>query len=181
MNALMWSCLIEIRDIGMQDTMELLLMEDQHVVQALSPHTPQKAFTDRIGARCVIGCFQYLNAARCCNTSETESKLAIIITDEILRRVSIGSCFPQLLCGPNVGRRARHPHMNHFARFQLDDEKRKERAEKEVSHLQEIASPHFSCMIAEKGSPVLSPRSRRAHTSHILLNRSFAHANIQLE
>jgi len=64
MNALMWSCLIEIRDIGMQDTMELLLMEDQYVVQALSPDTPQKAFTGRIGARCMIGCFQYLRDYR---------------------------------------------------------------------------------------------------------------------
>jgi len=51
----MWSCLIEILHIGMQDTMELLLMEDHYVVQALSPNTPQKAFTDHIGARRVIG------------------------------------------------------------------------------------------------------------------------------
>ena len=36
-------------------------------------------------------------------------------------------------------------------------EERKERAEQEVSHLEEIASPNFSCMIAEKSSPVLSP------------------------
>ena len=45
-------------------------------------------------------------------------------------------------------------------------EERKERAEKEVSHLEEIASPNFSCMIAEKGSPVLSPLIEAgAHTA----------------
>ena len=87
----------------------MFLVEDQHVIQALSPDTPQKAFTNRIGSWRVIGRFQDLDAAGCSNMSETGSKLAIIITDEILRRVSIGSCFPQLLCGPNVGRRARHP------------------------------------------------------------------------
>ena len=64
--------------------MQLLLTEDQHVIQALSPDSPQKAFTDRIGAWRVIGRFQELDAARRCNTSETGSKLALMITDEIL-------------------------------------------------------------------------------------------------
>ena len=70
--------------------------------------------------------------------------------------MSIRSGPPQLLCGPRVGWRARHTDVDHFARFELDDEERKERAEQEVSHLEEIASSHFSYMIAEKGSPVLS-------------------------
>ena len=89
--------------------MELLLTEDQYVIQALSPHTPQKAFTNRIGSWRVIRRFQYLNTARCCHTSETGSKLAIVITNEIPRRLSIGSGLPQLLSGPRVGRRSRHP------------------------------------------------------------------------
>ncbi len=58
--------------------------------------------------------------------SETEPKLAIIITDEIFRCLSIRSGLPQLLCGPRVGRRARHTDVDHLARFQFDDEERKE-------------------------------------------------------
>src|SRR5258708_539626 len=65
--------------------LQLLLMEDQHVIQALSPDTQEKAFTDGIGSWCVIRCFQYLDAARYCDTSETGSKLAIVIANEILR------------------------------------------------------------------------------------------------
>ena len=64
--------------------MQLILTANQHVIQALARNTPQKAFTDGIGARCVIGCCEYLDAARCCNTSETGPKLAIIIMDEVL-------------------------------------------------------------------------------------------------
>jgi hypothetical protein len=94
-NALMWSCLIEILDVGLQNTMQLLLMEDQHLVQALSSHTSQKTLTEGIGAFRVIGRFEYLDAACCCNSSETGSKLAIMITNEILRRVSIWSSLPQ--------------------------------------------------------------------------------------
>jgi hypothetical protein len=49
---------IEILDIGTQDTMQLLFIEDQYVIQALSSHTQEKAFTDGIGARCMIRRFQ---------------------------------------------------------------------------------------------------------------------------
>jgi hypothetical protein len=52
--------------------MQLLLMEGQYVVKALSPDTPQKTFTDGIGSGRMIGCCEYLDAARCCHTSETE-------------------------------------------------------------------------------------------------------------
>jgi hypothetical protein len=92
----------------------MLLIEDQHVVQALSSDTSQETFTDRIGSWRVIGRFENLDAARCCNTSETGSKLTIIITDEILRRVSIRNGLPKLLCSPNIGGRLRHPDMDHF-------------------------------------------------------------------
>jgi len=80
--------------------MQLLLMEDQHVVQALSSHTAQKAFTDRISSWRMIGRFKYLDTARCCHMSETRPKLALVITDEILRRLSIQSRLPQLLLRP---------------------------------------------------------------------------------
>src|SRR5579864_7626347 len=107
--------------------MQLLLMEDQHVIQALSPNTPQKTFTDGIGAWRMIRRFEYLDAARCCHSSETGSKLAFIIANEILRHVSIRSRLSQLLSGPSVGRKSRHTDVDHSARFEFDDEKRKKR------------------------------------------------------
>jgi hypothetical protein len=51
MNALMWSCPIEILDVGTQDKMQLLFTKDQYVIQTLSPDTAQKAFADGIGTR----------------------------------------------------------------------------------------------------------------------------------
>ncbi len=60
----------------------MLLVEDQHMIQALSSNTPQEMFTDRIGARCVIRCFEDLAATRCCNSSETGPKLAIMVANE---------------------------------------------------------------------------------------------------
>jgi len=38
-DALMRSGLIEVLHIGMKDTMQLLLLEDKQMIEALSPHT----------------------------------------------------------------------------------------------------------------------------------------------
>ena len=155
MDALMWSCLIEICDIGMQDTVQLLLTEDQHVVKALSSHTPQETFTDGIGSWRAKGCFENLDAACGCNSSETGSKLAIMITDEIPGGLSIRSCLPQLLGSPGVSRRSRHLNVDDLARFQCNDVKRKERLEAQVSDVQEIAGPDLPSMSAQEGCPAL--------------------------
>src|SRR5215469_8216121 len=165
MNALMWSCPIEIPDVGTQDPMQLLFTEDQYVIQALSPNTPQKAFTDGIGTRRVIRCFKYLDTARCCHASETGTKLAIVIANEILRRVSIGSRLSQLLCGPSVSRRPCHTNVDHAAGLEFDDEECKERAKKQIGHRQEIAGPHVLCMIAQKRRPDLSCWRRSAFSA----------------
>ena len=125
------------------------------MIQALSSNTPQKAFTDRIGSWRAIRCFEYLDATCCCHASETGSKLAIIIANEIPGGLSIWSRLPQLLRGPSVGRRSRHADMHDFPRFQFDDEERKERTEKEISNLEEITCPDFSGMIVKERRPVL--------------------------
>ncbi len=66
----MRSCLIEVHHIRFKDTLELSLMKDQQVVQTFLPHTPQEALTDCIGSGSMIRRFEYLNAARCCHSSE---------------------------------------------------------------------------------------------------------------
>ena len=93
----------------------------------------------------MIGRFKDLDAAGCGHARETGSKFAITIANEIVRCLPIGSRFPQLLCGPSVGRRARHTDVDDFPRFQLNEEKRKERTKEEVGDLEKIAGPHISC------------------------------------
>jgi hypothetical protein len=156
-------------------------MKDQDVVQTLSPNTPQKAFTDRIGSRRVIWCFKYLDATCGCYSRETGSELTIIIANEIFRRLSIGSRLPQLLCSPSVGRRACHTDVDDFPRFQFNEEKRKERTKEEVGDLEKIAGPNISSVIMEESRPLLPSWSMQANLPHVFLDRSFAHANIQLE
>ncbi len=157
--------------------MQLLLMEDEKMIETLSPHAAHKPFTDGIGPWCVIGRFEYLDAARCCHASETGSKFGITIANEILRRLSKGSRFPQLLCCPGIGRRSCDTHMDHPSRLQFDDEEGKQGAKEEVGDLQEITHPDIFGMVLQEGTPVLSSLSWYASMPHVLLNGAFADAN----
>jgi hypothetical protein len=75
-------------------------------------------------------------------------------------------------CGPSVGRSARHTYVDDFPRLQFDEEKRKERPKEEISDLEKIASPDFSCMIAEEGRPLLPSWATEADVPHVFLNRA---------
>jgi len=173
--------LVEVLDIGMQDPLQLLLLQDEQVIQTLATHTAHKAFTDGIGPWCVIGRFEYLDATGCGHARETGSKLAITIANEILRSLSIGGCLSQLLCGPGIGRRASDTYMDHFARVQEGGEEGKQRTEEEIRDRQEIARPDVLGMRVEERPPRLSSWPGGTHGSHVLLNGAFAHVNAQLQ
>ncbi len=44
----MGSGLLKVEEIRSEEAMELLLLENEEVIQAFSPHTAQKTFTERI-------------------------------------------------------------------------------------------------------------------------------------
>ena len=111
----MRSCLVEACDIGIEDALELLLMQDEQVIEALTSYTAQEALTDGIGAWSVIRGLENLDATCLGNPSESHSKLAIIIPHEAFRTYTKGGGFPQLLCRPSVGGRACHANVDHFA------------------------------------------------------------------
>jgi hypothetical protein len=177
----MWPGSIEVLNIGTKDAVQLLLLKDEQVIETLSTHAAQKPFTDRIGSWRMSGRFEHLDAAGCGHASETGSKLAITITDEILRRLSIRSRLPQLLGSLSVGRGPCDTYMNNSTRVHLDNKEGKQRAKEEVGDLQEITRPDVFGMVLQEGGPVLSCSSRCASMLHILLNGAFRNVNAQLE
>jgi hypothetical protein len=102
LDALMWSDSIEVLHVGGEHAVELLLMQDEQVIDTLAPHTSQKTLTDGKRARSEIRSFENLYVTRLRNQSEARSKLVVVITDEVLRRHTIGGGFHELLCGPSV-------------------------------------------------------------------------------
>jgi hypothetical protein len=124
-DALMWPGSIEVLTVSMKDAVQLLLVKGEQVIETLATHTAQKAFTDGISARRMNRRFQDLDAGGCGHARATGSKLAIVITDEILRSHSIGGRFSKLLCRPRVGRRACDPHMDDSTRVYITNEEGK--------------------------------------------------------
>jgi hypothetical protein len=78
LDVLMRSSMVEVRHILIEHALELLLVKDQQVVEAFSPHTPQEAFADRIGSWRMKGRFENLDGTRCRYPSKTWSKFAIL-------------------------------------------------------------------------------------------------------
>jgi hypothetical protein len=78
----------------MQDTMKLLLLEDEQVIETLAPHAAHKPFTDRIGAFRVVRRGEHLDAEGIGHARETGSKCVITIANEIVRRLSTRSRLP---------------------------------------------------------------------------------------
>jgi hypothetical protein len=51
----MGSCLVEVGHIRLEDAVELPLLQDEQVIEALTPDTAQKPLTAGIGSRGVVG------------------------------------------------------------------------------------------------------------------------------
>jgi hypothetical protein len=167
---LMRSGLAEVHHVGFEKAVKVLLMEDQEMIQAFSSHAPQKAFAHGICLRRPIGRAKDFDVTCRGHVCKTLPEFAVIIPDQIFWRISIGSCFSQLLRNPGIGRRSGHIHVNHLPRLQLDKEEGEKWTKEEIGHLQKITEPHprhLCCMIAEKRFPVLSTGMKwREHVSY---------------
>lgn len=87
--------MVEVEDIRVEYPLKLLLMQDEQMVEAFTPHTPKKTFTDGIGSRSVIRYCENLDVTCLGNPCEAHPELAIMIPDEILRPLSKGGGLPQ--------------------------------------------------------------------------------------
>ncbi len=123
-------------------------MQDEQMIEALTPYTAEESLTDGIRARGVRRGFKNLNVTRLRNPSEANAKLAVVIMDEVLRPHTKGGGFPKLLCSPSVSGRSCHADVDHFARVQFDDEEGEQRAEEEIRDREEVAGPDLLGMSA---------------------------------
>jgi hypothetical protein len=91
----MWSGSVEIVHIRVEHPLKLLLLQDEQMIEALAPHTAQKALADGIRSRGVLGCCEHLDVTRQRNPREVHPKRAIVITDEVFGSLSKCRGFPQ--------------------------------------------------------------------------------------
>jgi hypothetical protein len=91
---LVGSSLIEIQDIGLEDAVELPIMEDQEMIQAFSPHASQKTFADSICEASSVRYSEHFDATRCCHACKMQSEFLIVISNQVFWRLPIRSCLP---------------------------------------------------------------------------------------
>jgi hypothetical protein len=102
------------------------------MVQAFLSDAPQESFADRIGSWSVIRGLENLNCTGGRHASKTGSKFAIVIPNQVLGCLPIGSSVSELLRHPDIGRRARHAYMDHLPRLEEGVEERKEWSKEEI-------------------------------------------------
>jgi hypothetical protein len=106
---LMWTGTIEVGlNILPQYTMQLPLAEYYHVVQALPTHRAEEALADwvQIGRTRRDG--HDFDARPLGHGGKALPELVIVVSDEVLRSVTVRRGFPELLGHPDVGRAAGH-------------------------------------------------------------------------
>src|SRR5260370_26662446 len=116
-------------------------MQDEQVIETLESHTTEKPFTDGIRSRGVIRGFENLNITRLRNSREAHPKLAIIITDEVLRPLAIGGGLPKLLCRPSRGKASCDADVVYSSRLQFDNEEGEQGPEKQDGGWQKVPRP----------------------------------------
>jgi hypothetical protein len=94
-DALMGSCPIEGGHILIEHALELLLVEDQEVIQPFATNAAEKPFTDGVRSWGLIRCSEECDGGRGCHMSKARPELAIVITHQILRCLSIRRSFPE--------------------------------------------------------------------------------------
>ena len=74
--------------------MELLLLENEEVIQAFSPHTTQKTFANGIRLRSLIRGSKHLDATGYCYSCKMLPEFPIIIANQVFGCLPIWRCLP---------------------------------------------------------------------------------------
>ena len=177
----MWPCAIEVEGILAENAAKMRFTQDEDVIEAFAPHTPQQPLTDRVRAWGLDRRAEYLNAGSGCDGFKVGTVLAIVIADQISRREPEGRGLPQLLSDPLVCGRAGHAEMDDAPRAEFGDDEGKERPEEDVMSLEEIVGPDIFRMIAKEGLPGLSVGAWRPSRPQVPLHGTFRDRDAELQ
>jgi hypothetical protein len=133
---------VEIADI-FQDPLQMALIEDEHVVQALGSDGSHPAFGDGVGSRRSEWRANLGNTNIAHPTMECGTVTTVAVMDEKPWRLAIPStAFDHLLCHPRGGSR-RHVHVQNLPAGVIDHEEHVQRSERDRSDTEEVARPNL--------------------------------------
>jgi Enoyl-(Acyl carrier protein) reductase len=145
---------VEVTDILGQDLLEMVLVENQQVIQALGPNRPHPSFRDGVGAR------RSERRANLCNAEiphppiETCAVDSVTVMNEEARRPSIPSAaFHNLLCRPCGSRGRRYVDIDNLPVRMMDHEEDVECPKEDRLHAEEIARPDGGGVLFQEWPP----------------------------
>ena len=111
----MWPNIVDVRTVLSENPATLTVVEDEEVIQALSPDTAQEALAHGSGPWGTDGSPEDPDPARCCDASELGSIRAVVVTDQGARPYSERRRFSPLVRDPHIGWMPCDSHMDHCA------------------------------------------------------------------
>jgi len=124
---------------------EMLLVQHDDVVQALSPQHPDDAFRDRVRTRCPNGCGYAVDTDPSGSLAKVAAVDGIAIAQQVARLLTPGGCFDQLPPHPGRGWVRRHADMHQLAPAMRDEDQHVQRLERQGRHREQVGSPQMRC------------------------------------
>src|SRR5664280_366033 len=169
-DALVRSGTIEVRDIRAQHPPQLALVQNNHVIQALTAKAPKESLTESIRPRSQVRRAQYFNPTPRRHPGEHRTEFRVIVADKVGGTLVEGRGLAQLLGHPGIRGVPSDVDMHHPACCQLDQDERVDGPEEEIGYGNEITRPDGVGVIAQKGGPLLAFWPRRPGTPQVPLD-----------
>ncbi len=138
------------------------LAEQQQVVEALAPDTPEEALAGGVLPRRAVGRAQLADAGRRRDAGESRPVLAVAIADEVAGPLVERGGLAQLLGDSGVRRVARDADVDDPAGAQCADHAGEQRAEEEGGDREAVACPNIRRVVVLEGCPPLPGPARQA-------------------
>lgn len=132
--ALMGPCSVEVRDVGLEDPIQLLFTQNEQVIKTLSPDTlPKKRSPYALARGARYGVFNTLMPELLATRAKSGPNLLSLSRIKNLGACPKGVASRSGSSNPGIGRMAGYPNMEHFPALQFNEEEGKERTEEQVS------------------------------------------------
>src|SRR5215472_6216352 len=142
---------VEIADILGQDPLQMALIEDEHVIQAVASHGPDPALCYGVGSRRSEWCANLGNTNIAHPTIECGTITAVAVMNEKSWRLAIpGTAFDNLLSRPRGGGIRRHVHVENLPAGVIDHEEHVQRSECDRSDAEEVARPDLRAVLPQE-------------------------------
>jgi hypothetical protein len=162
-----------IGDVIADQTTQMSVIEDDHVIEKLSATASDPAFGNPILPRACSACARGFHAAECKQLSYLRSKLAVTIKNRVAILTRFPKGLPQLLHNPRASRVFRHIEMEDPASAMLDDEETIQDSERQSRHREEVHGRNDLALIAKESSPKPAGVQGRKQTPEIAGHGTF--------